>query len=214
MVRKIMDTVPDEQLRKDLEKYRQRAIDLGATDAKIITTDMVLIDERVRAKCSTPLCDCYGSSANCPPNAPTLDFTRKIVNNFHYAIFIMAEIPPEEVAGDKSKSNTAYDDPTCLKNYEMVSKIESEAFYDGYHLAVGFADGPCKAFFCSDEECSALVLGQSCRHALKARHSMEGVGMDAFSMAARAGWEVYPIGWVSQPSEIPCAIRLGLILIY
>ena len=61
MVRKIMDTVPDEQLRKDLEKYRQRAIDLGSTDAKIITTDMVLIDERVRAKCSTPLCDCYGS---------------------------------------------------------------------------------------------------------------------------------------------------------
>ena len=49
MVRKILVSVPDEVLQKDLEKYRQRAIELGATDAKIITTDKILIDERVRA---------------------------------------------------------------------------------------------------------------------------------------------------------------------
>ena len=54
MVRKIAEKVPDEQLHKDLDKYRQQAIGFGSTDAKVITTDMVLIDERVLAKC-TPL---------------------------------------------------------------------------------------------------------------------------------------------------------------
>ena len=82
MVRKIVESVPDEQLHKDLEKYRQRAIELGATDAKIITTDMVVIDERVLAKCRYPKCRYYGTNANCPPYGMDLELVRKIVNNF------------------------------------------------------------------------------------------------------------------------------------
>ena len=67
MVRKIVEYIPDEQLHNDLEKYRQHTIQLGATDAKIITADMVIIDERVRAKCIYPKCEYYGTSAHCPP---------------------------------------------------------------------------------------------------------------------------------------------------
>ena len=66
MTRKIVDVVPDELLQSDLEKYRQRAIELGATDAKIITSDMVIVDERVRAKCIYPKCPWYGTNAHCP----------------------------------------------------------------------------------------------------------------------------------------------------
>ncbi len=213
MVRKIVEKVPDKQLHKDLEKYRQRALELGATDAKIITTDMVLIDERVRAKCTTPLCGSYGTNINCPPHAPDLDFIRRLVNNFQYAIFIRLEVPSDEAAGAEIRSKKL-PGPVYLRNFEIVSKVESAAFYDGYHLAVGFAGGPCKRIFCRNDECSALIPGQPCRHALRARHSMEGVGMNAFTMAAKVGWEVYPIGWVSQPSEVPCAARMGLTFIY
>ena len=182
-------------------------------NAKVIATDMVLIDERVRAKCSTPLCGCYDTNANCPPHAPNLDFTRKLVKNFRYAIFIRLGVPSDEAAGNKMQ-NEGLPGPAYLRNYEIVSKIESAAFYDGYHLAVGFAGGPCNIILCHNDECSALILGQSCRHPLKSRHSMEGVGMDVFSMAIKVGWDIYPIGRVSQPSEVPCASRMGLILIY
>ena len=212
MVHKIEEKVAEEQLRKDMEKYRQRAIELGATDAKIITADMVLIDERVRAKCMTPLCTSYGTNANCPPNAPELDLVRRIVNNFRYAIFFWMKVPSEEMSGPEFRQKRLAA-RSAIKNFEIVSKIESEAFYDGYHLAVGFGGGPCKIYFCPDKECSAIVPGQPCRHALRARHSMEGAGMDAFTMAARAGWEVYPIGDTAQPSEVPHASRLGLVLI-
>ena len=212
MVHKIAEEVPAEQLQKDLEKYRQKALELGSTDAKIITSDMVLIDERVRAKCTTPLCGCYGTNANCPPNAIDLDLMRKMVNKFHYAIFIMIKVPSEEMSGPEFRKKRLAA-RSAIKNFEIVSKIESAAFYDGYHLAVGFGGGPCKLYFCPDKECSALVSGQPCRHALRARDSMEGVGMDAFAMAAKADWEIYPIGRSAQPSEVPHATRLGLVLI-
>lgn len=40
MPRKILRKVPEEQLKQDLGKYRQRAIELGASDAKVITTEI------------------------------------------------------------------------------------------------------------------------------------------------------------------------------
>lgn len=213
MVRKIVEKVPDELLQQDLEKYRQRALELGATDAKIITADMILIDERVRAKCIYPKCDQYGTNACCPPYAMELDLVRKIVNNFRFAVFINLEVPSEEMAGSEARDKRLMA-RSQIKLHEIVSKIESEASYDGYHLALGFAGGPCKTAFCPNTECSALVPGQGCRHPLKARASMEGVGMDAYTMAAKMDWDIYPIGASILPSEVPHGTRLGLVLIY
>jgi|ETNmetMinimDraft_11_1059920.scaffolds.fasta_scaffold156830_1 predicted metal-binding protein len=213
MVRKIEEKVPDELLQQDLEKYRQRAIELGATDAKIITTDMILIDERVLAKCIYPKCRHYGTNADCPPHAMDLDSVRKVVNKFRYAIFYMMKVPSEMMAGPEARTKGLFR-PTQVKSFEITSKIEAEAFYDGYHLALGFAGGPCKSAFCPNDECSALVPGQPCRHALRARSSMEAVGMDVFTMAAKIGWDIYPIGASISPSEVSHGMRLGLVLIY
>jgi len=212
MVRKIVERVPDEVLQKDLEKYRQRALELGATDAEIITTDMVLIDERVRAKCIWPKCQGYGICVHCPPYAPELDQVRKIVNNYRYAIFIRLEVPTEEMAGPEAGKKRLFWRSSVV-THEIVSRIEGEAFFDGYHLALGFAVGSCKGF-CPDLECSALLPGQGCRHPLRARASMEAVGMDAFTMAAKVGWDIYPIGPSISPADVPHGSKLGLVLIY
>jgi predicted metal-binding protein len=212
MVRKIVERVPDEQLQKDLEKYRQRALKLGATDAKIITTDNVVIDERVLAKCTYPKCPGYGTNLNCPPYAMDLDLVRKVVNNFRYAIFAKVDVPSEEIAGPEARDKTLYA-TWRRKINEIISKIEAEAFSDGYYLALAFGSGPCKSIFCPDNDCSALVPGQPCRHPLKARSSMEGVGMDVFAMATKVGWDIYPIGEATLPSEVPCGLRLALVFI-
>ena len=213
MVRKIVERVPEEMLQQDLEKYRQRAVELGATDAKIITTDMVVIDERVLAKCIYPKCPSYGTSVNCPPYAMSVDLARKVVNNFQHAIFAKLEVPSEEIAGPEARDRNLQV-PWRRKIAEIVSKIEAEAFFDGYHLALAFAGGPCKGIFCPDTECSALIPGQPCRYPLRARSAMEAVGMDAFTMAVKVGWDIYPIGASLLPSEVPYGTRLGLVLIY
>ena len=213
MVRCIVERVPEDLLQKDLEKYRQRAIELGATDAKIITTDLVVIDERVRAKCIYPKCMFYGTNAHCPPHGMDLDQARKIVKSFRYGIFSRMQVPSDEFAGQEAMKKNLMA-RGHLNNYAVASKIEAEAFYDGYYLALGFACGPCKPFFCPGKECQALILGKTCRHRLRGRSSMEGAGMDVFMMATKVGWDTYPIGASTVPSDVPFGATYSLVLIY
>jgi predicted metal-binding protein len=196
-----------------LEGYRRLAVErLGATDAKIITTDLVLIDERVRMKCSYPKCMFYGTNAHCPPHAMDLGEVRKVVGKYRYGIFTRVNVPTDQFAGQAVVRNGTR--AGFLQTHDLVTKIESAAFYDGYHLALGFACGPCKSIFCPAEPCSALPTGGGCRHPSRARGSMECVGMDVFTMAARAGWDVYPIGGAARPAEVPCAASYGLVLVH
>ena len=58
--------VSDEQLRADLERYRQLALDEGASDAAILAASEVVVDERVRLKCLVPRCLRAGETPNCP----------------------------------------------------------------------------------------------------------------------------------------------------
>jgi len=43
---------------------------------------------------------------------------------------------------------------------------------------------------------------------------MEAVGIDAFTMAAKVGWDIYPIGGSTLPDKVPHGTKLGLVLIY
>jgi predicted metal-binding protein len=209
--RKIAVWIPDEALQKEIEeKYRRRAIELGATDAKIVTSEMVTIDDRVIAKCVYPKCANYGTSANCPPYAMDIEQIRKVIGKFRYALFIWLKVPSEDIAGPEGIHRVA---PWLRKMHEIVSLIEAEAFYDGYKLALGFSGGPCKVAFCAGAECSALVPGQACRHPLKARSAMEAVGIDVMGLAAKVGVDVYPIGASVSSSDVPHGMRFGIVFI-
>ncbi len=212
MVRRFVANVPDDILEQDLEKYRQLAMELGAADAKIITTDKILIDESVRAKCFVPACGSLGKNAHCPPHAPDLDFIRKLVSSFGYAIFYMLKTPSRESAGPEFREKRL-GTKVAMKNWEISTSIEAKAFYDGYHLAMAFSGGPCEPYLCPAQECN-LLAGKGCRKPLLSRPSMEAYGMNAFTMAANVGWEVYPIGRSTSPSEVPHGTRLGLALVY
>ena len=195
-----------------MEKYRLCAIELGATDAKVITMDTVLIDERVVAKCAYPRCSGYGTNVNCPPYAMSPDQLRKVIKNYRYGILAKMEVPPHEIAGAEAIEKNLLA-PYIQKINEIIAKIEARAFYDGHYLALAFSGGNCKSIFCSDTDCRALVLGQSCPHRLKARSTMEAVGIDCYSTATRVGWDIFVIGQETSPEDIPYGLRLGLVLI-
>jgi predicted metal-binding protein len=213
MIRKFVEKVTDEQLEKDLEKYKETAADLGASDAQIIIANMVVMDERVRAKCMYPKCSSYGLSAHCPPYTPELDQMKKIINKYEYAILIRVDAPTEDVAGPIAKEKDTWK-KYGIKRNGIVGKLEAIAFSDAYHFALGFGGGSCKSYFCQDVDCSLLKPGQACRAPLKARPSMEAVGMDVYTMATKAGWDIYPIGENTIPSEVPVARFIGIVFIY
>src|SRR4030067_3876625 len=83
-----------EKLNRDLEKYRQEAITLGASDSKIITTDMIPIDDRVALKCRIPPCFGYGTSINCPPHTVKPSEFRELVKEYKHAVFLRLDVKP------------------------------------------------------------------------------------------------------------------------
>lgn len=212
-VRKIKIEIPKKQLMEDLERYRALCLEMGALDAKIISTDEVVIDERVLMKCIYPKCENYGTSANCPPYAVTPQQMQRIVSSYSYAIFFTLQAPSESCAGpDLQRSDESWKKVRRLR-FEITSRVECEAFYNGYYFAVGFGGGSCKSFFCQGKDC-AVLKNKSCRAILRARSSMEAVGMDVYRMATKVGWDIYPIGKGISPKDVPFGRALGLILIH
>jgi predicted metal-binding protein len=213
----------DKELKKDLEKYRQMALDLGMTDAAIIPADKVYVSRRVRAKCIIPKCPAYGSSAHCPPHSIDTKDVQEIVSEFKWAILVKLNVDSELVGGDDS---LVVDEqgkivPTkklkkLLNQYRAVSdavtRIEHQAFYDGHHLALSFAAGSCRSHYCNFQDC-AVLKSEPCRFPGRARPSMESASMNVYKMVAEAGWDMYPIGMDIDPCNVPHATLVGIALI-
>ncbi|MFC1699837.1 DUF2284 domain-containing protein [Candidatus Omnitrophota bacterium] len=144
-------------------KYIQRAKRLGIKEAKIIPARSIVTAEWVRMKCQFG-CDGYGGCLTCPPNSPTPEETKKVLANYKYAL--LAHV-------DKQISITT-----------IVARLERELFFDGYYKALGLGAGPCN--LC--EECA-----DTCKHAEKARPSMEACGIDVFSTVRAHGFPIEPL---------------------
>jgi len=199
------------QVAADLEKYREKALELGATRAKIVRVEEIPVDERVTMKCQIPLCFGYGAGANCPPNSMKPAELRSHLAKYEWAIFFVKEIPPEVVVRDKAtiKERVA----AYQEVYKIVNSVESAAFYDGHYLAFGFGAGSCRHTFCGLQEDCAVLKGTKCRFSLRSRPSMEAVGIDVYKMIVSAGWSVFPIGSDARPDEIPCGVLAGIIIV-
>lgn len=211
--RKIKIDVPEEIVREDLERYRGEAIKMGATDAKVIPATSVRIDERVRMKCSVPRCHLYGESPNCPPYTPSPDEMRKVIEKYSYAILTKNDVIPKEEFIDDEKWHHSHIQHQS-KTHDIVSHLEAFAFNDGYYLALAFAAGGCKTALCRGLTCQFLDSGR-CRFPLKARPSMEAVGIDVYEVACRVGWDIYPVAHKDVDFEsIPCAISIGVVFIW
>ena len=92
----------EKQLFKDLEKYRQMALDLGAYEAMIFPVEEFPQDIRVWWRCQLPRCTASGANSYCPPawKTPWKD-AKRIKKGFKYAIVIKVARPPEFWTGNK-----------------------------------------------------------------------------------------------------------------
>lgn len=195
---------------EDLEKYRSLALDLGATDAQVIRTSDIRVDERVRAKCAFPKCSQYGTNANCPPHVPDLSFSRRLLKRFSYGIIFSVKSETQYYLGKSYKKGET---PEAKRNLErIISEVEASAYYDGYYFSVAFGQGSCKSLFCPNEPCSVLS-GSGCKFPLRARPSMEAMGIDVFEICVKLGWEIYPCGRRLEAEDVPHVLLVGLILV-
>lgn len=147
---------------ENLKSVRNLVIELGATDAKVINTNQVVVNHWVRWKCRFG-CPSYNTSLMCPPHSPTPDETRALLGEYEYAILFSFQ--------SSTSRNIAAD-------------IERQAFLQGYHAAFALTFGSCH--FC--DTCN-LDAGY-CRHPQQTRPSMESCGINVFATAVNAGYSL------------------------
>ena len=199
------------RLSEDLERYANKALEMGASKAAVIATDQVPVDERITLKCQVPRCFGYGVGAHCPPNTLKPAEMRAYLKQYQWAVFFITDIPAEVIVRNKETIKERVE--AFQKVYKIVSEVESMAFYDGHYLAFGFGAGSCRHTFCGDQKDCRAMKGDRCRFSLVSRPSMEAVGIDVYRMVAQAGWEIYPIGSDASPASIPKGTLAGIVIV-
>ncbi|MDR0471158.1 MAG: DUF2284 domain-containing protein [Nitrososphaerota archaeon] len=177
------------------------ALEKGATDAKIISTDKVVVEDRVVLKCKIG-CNHYGETLACPPYTPTAEKFRKIVSEYSYAMFmkfttsasadaevykhLMTYQTDTTISQDiKEKAAKFWQDwkDDKLKMLQSVVDLEKAAMKQGYSLAVSFISGHCQ--LC--DKCNTQT--GICRRPELARWSEDAVGVNVKKTATNAGIE-------------------------
>lgn len=153
----------------------------GVKEACIISPSEAATAEWVRLKCRFG-CDGYGQCLVCPPYTPTPQEMRKVLDEYRRAILLHCT-PEADVK-------------------TIAAELEREIFLRGAWKTFGLGAGPC--YFC--KVCN--VEARQCRHAERARPSMEACGIDVFTTVKKAG---FPIEVVRTRRQ--CPNYYGLILV-
>jgi len=178
------------------------ALEMGATDAKIIPASKVVVEDRVVLKCRVG-CPHYGKTLACPPHTPTADEFRKIVSEYCFARFMKFKSRAEADSEVLNKLMVAETDPTVSlevkekavrfwqawkddkgKILQTVVDLEKAAMAKGYSLAISFTSGHCQ--LC--EKCNTET--RICMHPNLARYSEDAVGVNVRRTALNAGISV------------------------
>lgn len=162
----------------DLEGYCRRVTEGRTAQAKVINPSTVVTAPWVRLKCQFG-CARYGKGYCCPPDTPTPEYMRKVLDSYGRAIlfhFESAKIPDQS----RKKSFSEY--------LDALVDLEGEMFKDGYYKSLVLLCGPCD--LC--KECGKLK-GSPCNFSHRARASMEACGIDVYATARGNGFSIHPL---------------------
>ncbi len=187
IVRRIPTRIDPQQLETDLEYLRNKGLSAGAADCAVITRDEIVFNPDILRQVEA---DNRLPSIHWPLDYPKDDLNETI-DTYKWAVFF--QLPPDNTIPAYGGGPIAELEhrQRYIRTYEIVTIIESSAFYMGYHLAIGLASGNCRSVFCPDEKrCRATLKGQTCIRPNIGRPSMEAAGIDARAMAGALNWEV------------------------
>ena len=208
---------------ENLKTLKQSAMDQGADNAVIISAADIILDPRVRFKCMIPKCYKSGACHHCPPHGYSLGDVRKMISDFESGVFFRVRVESAVIAAkgladliDAGEINETIMSlgASYLTVFTIVADLQQKAKQMGFPNTLGFAAGNCRDVLCHDQAfCQEFTRLKTCRNPSLSAPSMESCGMDAYTMAARAGWDIYPIGGTCEPDSVPRGSLMGLVLV-
>lgn len=193
--------------RSKLKDLIENACEFGATEATVISTNKISVDNNLASKCKEPRCENYGSSKSCPPYVSGPSVFRKLLEKFHQAIFFKIDVPSEILfSGERHEIFRLL--------HKTAAGIEKNAIKAGYANSHAYAGGSCKQIFCCDHpECRVVAENGKCRNPRYARPSMSGYGIDVSKLFEAAGWAMNRVAHGPDGTAIKMASVCGLILV-
>jgi predicted metal-binding protein len=179
---------------------------LGATDAKVIATRDILIEDRLASICKETRCESYGLSKSCPPYVAGPSMFREWIKAIDHAIVLKIDVPLEILLSER--------EDIMRLLHEIVASVELAAIRLGYANSKAFAGGSCKQFFCASHVSCRVVEGKGgCRNPERARPSMSGYGVNVPEMLKTSGLTSYEDKSDPHKKHTSTGTVSGLILI-
>jgi predicted metal-binding protein len=172
----------------DLELFLNRALEIGAAEAKVIDPHDVLTGAWVKMKCQYGSSR-YGTSWCCPPHSPTASETRQVLDGYTRGIIFRFSAVGDDYL------------PKLLEFHDAVRDMETDLFKAGYYKAFAYLSGPC--MLC--QKC-ALLADARCTKPARARPSMEASGIDVFGSVRSAGFTINTLSERGEESSRFCMI--------
>jgi predicted metal-binding protein len=186
---------------KEFSFLLEEAKKLGALEAKIVSPNKVVVEDRVLLKCKAG-CDSYGRKFVCPPFTPTPDEFRKMLKEYETVLIVKfpADAEAEEDVGRNLLKNqwspdTSPDLRDRTKRFWDVwsgdkrrillamLELEKAAFNRGYTLAFALTAGSCAL-------CEKCNIEGTCTHPTMARFSEHGLGVNVKETLKNVGMSV------------------------
>jgi predicted metal-binding protein len=197
----------EKNVKAALEKLMQLACQLGANDAKAISTTEISVEDSLANLCREPGCENYGLSASCPPYVAGPDGFRKLLKVFNHAIVFKIDVPSEILHSDERRDIFGL-------LHEIAANIEQAATEMGFFNSSAYAGGSCKQIFCRDHPaCRVIAENGECRNPLLARPSMSGFGINVLKLKKAAGWMSGKTPRDIDSDTVPMETVCGLVLI-
>lgn len=185
---------------------QKQAIEQGASEAKVIPTSLIAVEDRVVMKCRTG-CISYGKKLTCPPHVPTPDEFRKILAEYQSALLVKfispavakpdvicsiyrfwldPNAPEEKKQKAESFWNEHFDGTRTFS--PIMLELERAAFNAGYTFALALMNGSCRL-------CQTCNVKEGiCLHPTQARITEHAVGINMKKTAEQAGMPItFPV---------------------
>jgi len=168
-------------IQKTVRMLKEKAKARGASAVKLISTAEVFAEDYVRQKCKFG-CRRYGVRLTCPPYTSTPAETKKWLRDYKKSLLI-------EFSGMAKADEQR-------QVHDIGVELERDAFLSGLYRPLVLVSGPCR--YC--DPCVAektdnrgTMTKANCKFPLKARPSMEAVGIDVYKTVRKAGFSVHPV---------------------
>lgn len=147
-----------------MEKYVQRAKELGMVDALLITPQDIVFDLRTLLKCRWGCEDFFHRTIKCHPRETTFQERVEMIKHYSHVLLL--------------HSHNARDLSIA------VLDIEKTAFFDGYYFAFGIR-------YCNLCQVCSVDQGKPCPTPTRVRPCDQTFGIDVYKTAQNLGLPCY-----------------------